>query len=116
MQLCHGLILPLLQKNIFFCGGTLRLLTNVFEPKPRLKDGQIIKDGRVDKVKQTPQLIEVVLDRGTGQQETIGRFDSLETANECAAVVFETLSLINYLLEQDEKQHVERLMSMNNPN
>lgn len=57
MQLGHGLILPLLQKNILLGCGTLPLLTNVFESEPRLEDGQIIKDGWVDKVEQTPQFL-----------------------------------------------------------
>ena len=50
MQLGNGLVLALFYQNIVLVSGTLFLLSNVAKAKPRLKDGKVIKDGRVDKI------------------------------------------------------------------
>mmetsp|Transcript_24744 Transcript_24744/g.52487 ORF Transcript_24744/g.52487 Transcript_24744/m.52487 type:complete len:705 (-) Transcript_24744:568-2682(-) len=96
MQLRNRLILSLSCQNILFRGRALRLLTNVAKAKPRLKDAQIVKDGGVNKVEKTPQFIKVVLNGRTTQQQTISRFDSFEGLNECASMIFESLSLIHH--------------------
>lgn len=52
------------------------------------------------KNKQYNTHIQVVLNRSSTEQQTIGRFDPLETGNECTPVVFETLALINHQIRK----------------
>mmetsp|Transcript_39525 Transcript_39525/g.72921 ORF Transcript_39525/g.72921 Transcript_39525/m.72921 type:complete len:331 (+) Transcript_39525:1222-2214(+) len=78
----------------------LAFLADVSETEPGLKHGQIVEDGRVDKVQQTPQLIEVILDGGSRQQQPVGGWNTLQALNQSAPVVLKPLTLVHHKVRE----------------
>mmetsp|Transcript_29792 Transcript_29792/g.86850 ORF Transcript_29792/g.86850 Transcript_29792/m.86850 type:complete len:901 (-) Transcript_29792:738-3440(-) len=95
VQLGNGVVLALLEDDLILLGTALVLLTNVTEAEPGLEDREIVEDGRVDEVEEGPQLVKIVLDRGSRQQKAVGRVDLLEGGDEGASMILEALSLID---------------------
>mmetsp|Transcript_18644 Transcript_18644/g.43233 ORF Transcript_18644/g.43233 Transcript_18644/m.43233 type:complete len:312 (-) Transcript_18644:1040-1975(-) len=95
VQFGDGLILSLFHEDVFFVGGALCLLANVPESKPRLKDGQIVENGGIDKVQETPQFVEIVLYRCAAQQKSILCLETLERCQEGAAMILQSLSFVD---------------------
>mmetsp|Transcript_24470 Transcript_24470/g.52910 ORF Transcript_24470/g.52910 Transcript_24470/m.52910 type:complete len:611 (+) Transcript_24470:546-2378(+) len=95
VELADRRILPFGNEDVLLGGGTLRLLTDVAKAEPRLEDAQIVEDGGIDKVKKTPQLVQVVLDGSTAQKQSVGGFDAFQGLNKRASMILQTLSLIH---------------------
>lgn len=64
------------------------------EVKPFLEDIEVVKDVWEEEVQKRPQLSKVVLERGAGKQEAVGRDVRFQFADELAIEVFDTVSLI----------------------
>ena len=66
MELCDDAILHLAVEDLLV--GALLLEVEV---KPRLEGVEVVEDGGEQKVEERPQLREVVLQRGAGEEEAV---------------------------------------------
>mmetsp|Transcript_56160 Transcript_56160/g.93276 ORF Transcript_56160/g.93276 Transcript_56160/m.93276 type:complete len:546 (+) Transcript_56160:1406-3043(+) len=92
VQFADHLVL-LLRMDDVLCGG---VVVHVVEVEPRLEGVQIVKNFRQNKIQEGPQLAQVVLQGGAGDQQTIGGVQPLQLTDELAFEVLQPMGLVHH--------------------
>ena len=98
MQLLHDLVLVLLLgsacRNLRTIGLINRLSSRLLA-EPRVKVGNIAEDVWQQEVEERPELVQVVLERGPGDEQTSSRVEQANDLGEDRVDILDSVRLVN---------------------